>query len=194
MHEPDDDGVLLTAAARQHVIGAQHVQQFQDDRGKREESDTNFQHWIAPILGRQSPQQRCRALRNTHRYNTSNARTRPYITRLGKERRLHDITALRMTSGSAMTGSRSQFLAMAGRGRRLCHDRLVLESREGAAIEIVKVPADLELAVVVDKGGLISEVQPDRGGLGRDLLLGTTKHALDPRGRPVLLGPSEGEN
>src|SRR5947207_2139153 len=98
-----------------------------------------------------------------------------------------------MARGSAMTGSRSQFLAMAGRRRRLCHDRLVLESREGAAIEIVKVPADLQLAVVVDKGGLIGEVQPDRGGLGRDLLLGTTEHALDPLGRPVLVGPREAE-
>jgi hypothetical protein len=42
LHEPCDDRVLLVTAARQHVISAEHIEHFQNDRGDRKDRNSNL--------------------------------------------------------------------------------------------------------------------------------------------------------
>src|SRR6516162_9260699 len=96
-----------------------------------------------------------------------------------------------MMGGSAMTGGRGGFPLVLRRRRGLRHDRIVLERSQRAAIDIVKIPPDLQLAVIVDKSGLIGEVQPDRPRLEHELLLWAAVRAFDLLRRPVLVRAPE---
>src|SRR6516164_7504185 len=71
--------------------------------------------------------------------------------------------------------------------RRLGNAMLALDCCESAAVEIVDVAAYLQLALVIDKGRLIGQVDPDRHRLERDLVLGAAVHAPDLLGRPLLI-------
>src|SRR6516225_6276113 len=109
------------------------------------------------------------------------------VTRRGVDHRLGHGSVAYGRSGLALGRSgRHQFLAPA-LGRGLDHAARAPDRRKGAAIEIVNVTAGLQLAGVVDEGGLIGEVDPDRRRLQLKVLLAAAEHARDPRRRPVLL-------
>src|SRR6266446_10365924 len=72
-------------------------------------------------------------------------------------------------------------------GRLLDAATAALDRRQRAAIEIVDITPRLQFAVIVDEGGLVGQVHPDRRGLELNVLLAVAEHPCDPRCRPVLL-------
>src|SRR6516164_11282634 len=96
----------------------------------------------------------------------------------------------------ARSGLRGASKATSGSLRRRLGDAmLALDCCESAAVEIVDVAAYLQLALVIDKGRLIGQVDPDRHRLERDLLLGAAVDAPDLLCGPMLVGARDvGEN
>src|SRR5262249_29429048 len=94
------------------------------------------------------------------------------VTRRGVDHRLrHGAVAHGRTRLALGRSGRPQFLPPA-LGRGLDHAARAPDRRKGAAVEIVNVAPGLQLAGVVDEGGLIGEVDPDRRRLQLQVLLG----------------------
>src|ERR1700704_6095279 len=70
--------------------------------------------------------------------------------------------------------------------RRLQVAAFALDRGDGAAVEAVDVAAHFQLAGVVDEGGLIGQVHPDRRCLQREVALAAAVHPPDLLRRPML--------
>src|SRR5262249_33876252 len=93
--------------------------------------------------------------------------------------------ARRRDAGPSLTCRYRLLLALAFL-HRLDHAALALDRRERAAVDIVDITADLQLAVIIDERVLISQQNPDlRGQL--DVLLAGAEHPLDLVCGPVLV-------
>src|SRR5271166_2646860 len=114
------------------------------------------------------------------------------IARAAGEHRLVEGVVAR--DGSGLAGRSCGYLRLAlALGCRLDDGALAPDRRKRAAVEVVDVRADLQPAGVIDKGGLIGEVDPDLRLRKRNVLLGGPEHAPDLLRRPVLVRPRDVE-
>src|SRR5262245_27349631 len=93
------------------------------------------------------------------------------------------VDRLRQRAGAGGRGrlarARSGDLLALARRRRLEVAALALDGGERAAVEIVDVAPHLQLAGVVDEGGLVGQVDPDRGRLNLQVMVGGAVHGRD---------------
>ena len=90
--------------------------------------------------------------------------------------------------GSAGARSGSRDLLSVALGARLDERALAFDRSDRAAVKIVDIAADLQLAGIVHEGGLIGEMNTDLRGLQLYVLLASAEHAGHPLRRPALVG------